>query len=111
MSGYEKSLKRKEDGSYELDKAGVLKHYTQGLICCAHCAQLGFGINGTGFRDYRCYQVERVMEEDGTIWVNTKDRKPMRNHRRDGNDTLSMVPKSSKHAAKSAKRKRKKIQA
>ena len=68
-------------------------------------------MSGTGFRDYRCYQVERFMEEDGTIWVNAKDRKPMCGHGRDGNDTLSMATKSSKRAAKTAKRKRKKVQA
>ena len=106
VSGYEESLKKKEDGSYELDEAGVLKHYAHGLICCARCAQLGFGVDGTGYRDYRCYQVERVVEEDGTIWTNSKDRKPMRDHGRDGNTTLSMTPKSSKRAAKTTKRKK-----
>ena len=109
VSGYQGSIKKKEDGSYEFDEAGVLEHHAKGLICCARCSQLGFGLQGTGFRDYRCYQIERVMEEDGTIWTNNKDRKPkQRDLESGGSATLSMPMKSRKRPAKTAKRKKKK---
>ena len=75
VSGYRSSIKKMANGTYEFDREGVMKHYAGGKIHCARCAQLGLGSRGTdGYRDYRGFSVERVVEEDGTVWLNKKGR-------------------------------------
>ena len=82
VSGYFDSMVWDEDeGCYFFTPNGIKKHYLirdwrnkrkRCFIYCPRCAQLGFGYFGKGLRDPECFEITRVIDENGSLWVRSK---------------------------------------